>query len=68
MNSHYQKITETKLNYSFYISYSFTAGSIGVYLNGLRLFKDLDYTVDGHTVSLKEPVVQDDLVIISWCS
>ena len=68
MNSHYKKIAHNTTTYIYYIEYSFNPGSVAVYLNGLRLFLDVDYVVNDQTVTILFELKSGDLLIISWCS
>lgn len=66
MKTDYVQITYATGSHTHNISTSFKESSVGVYLNGMRLFLDLDFRITGSTIKLLIDVIKGDLLIVSY--
>ncbi|RAJ22879.1 hypothetical protein LY11_04583 [Pedobacter cryoconitis] len=65
MRSDYKKIEEVAENFQHYLTYTGNESSVAVYLNGKRLFLNIDYSITERMVTLNVPVKPGDLFILS---
>jgi hypothetical protein len=65
MRSDYTKIKEAADHYQHYLNYTGDEASVAVYLNGLRLFLNEDYTISERMVTLNVAVEPNDKIIVT---